>query len=275
MRSRVLALAAVLAAGVSVPALAAWDEIGTVSFGWRGDRETQWGNFGGPVERLNFRAERSGVNCRSVRATFRRGNTQEIFRGYIRRGRSVNVDLPGRDRHIRRLDFNCRSDGRREATLRIMADIGRYRGDWRRSPDWNSRWSRMFNWEVDVNIGDRDGRDGRWDDWFDTNQWVSLGRESFEGRGDNEVVFAGGWRGRSVEMLALKPLNGDARCWSVRATFDNGQTRSLNIDGGDMLSQGRTYRMDLPGGDRDLRRVSMTCRPVGDRQVTIELFARK
>lgn len=265
MRARFLALAAILAAGVATPALADWDRIGSVDFGWRGDRESEYGPFGGPVERLNFRAQGNDVMCRNVRARFDNGNSRNIFSGRIEQGRAVDVDLPGRARTIRSLDFNCRALGRRDATIQIFADIGRYRDYWRRNPDWDRRWSRMFHWDVG----------GRMDDWFDMNQWVSLGRESFEGRGDHEVAFTGGWRGHSVDKLALKPLNGDARCWSIRATFDNGNTRSLNIDGGDMLQQGRTYRLDLPGGDRDLRRVSMSCRPVGDNQVTIELFARK
>lgn len=280
-RSRVLALAAVLAAGVSVPAIAAWDYIGSVDFGWRGERATQYGNFGGSVESLNFRAEGSNVSCRSVRASFRRGGSTEIFRGFIRRGRSVNVDLPGRERRIERLDFNCRSDGRRNATIRISADIGRYRGEWRQSSDWGTRWSRMFHWNDD---GDGRGDYGRGDyghgdyghdgDRGDNNQWVRLASESFEGRGDREVAYAG-WAGQSIQTLALKPVNGDARCSRVMATFGNGQTRPLNIDGGDYLRQGSYTRLDLPGGDRDVRRITMMCNPVRDMQVTIELFAQK
>jgi hypothetical protein len=262
-RSSILALAAVLAVGVSLPALAAWDRIGTVDFDWRGSHESQWGDFGGRVERLNFRAEGNGVQCKRVRATFGDGNTRRIFDGYIGEGRSVDVDLPGRDRRLSRLDFNCRSDGRRNARIVIAADIGRYRDEWRRGPNWD-RWARAFNWD----------NDRRNDNQFDEGRWVRIGRESFEGGMDGEVAYAG-WAGRNVQTLALKPLNGDARCRRVSATFDNGHTRDLNINGGEYLRQGGFYRLDLPGGERDVRSVKLRCRPIGDFQVTIELYAEK
>jgi len=260
MRAKLLVLAAVLSVGATAPALAAWDRIGSVDFSWRGEHEREYGNFGGPVERLNFRAQGNGVMCRSVRATFRDGDRREIFQGVIREGRSVDVDVPGRQRWIRRLDFNCRSDGRRDATIQIFADIGRYRDEWRRSPDWDRLWSGMFHWNDD--------RRG------DSNRWVSLGRASFEGRNDVEGTITG-WRGRSIEALALRPVNGDARCRRVMATFDNGRTRLLNINGGDYLPRGSYTRLDLPGGDRDVRRITMQCRAVRDYQVTIELFAQR
>ena len=65
---------------------------------------------------------------------------------------------------IRRIDFNCRSLERREpARVDIAADIGQYRADWRRSPDWDRMWSRMFNWGDDRHgvrpVGGRVGDD--------------------------------------------------------------------------------------------------------------------
>lgn len=258
-RSSILALAAVLAVGVSLPALAAWDRIGTVDFDWRGSHETQWGNFGGRIESLNFRAEGNGVQCRRVRATFGNGDRRRIFDGYIGEGRSVDVDLPGDDRRLNRLDFNCRSDGRRDARIVISADIGRYRDEWRHSPDWDQRWSRMFNWDNDRN---------------DDSGWIRIGSESFEGRHDHEMAYPG-WAGRHVQSLALKPLNGDARCRRVSATFENGHTRDLNINGGEYLRQGDFYRLDLPGDERNVTSINLSCRAVGDYQVTIELYTEK
>ncbi|MGQ0742723.1 MAG: hypothetical protein ACT4OG_10645 [Alphaproteobacteria bacterium] len=265
--STVLALAAVLAAGVSLPAQAAWDRIGEVQFSWRGERQQEWGFWGGPVERLNLRARDNGVFCSSVRATFRNGNTRNIFRGYIRQNRSVDVDLPGHERSLRRLDFRCRSEGRRDAQVIIYADIGRYRDEWRRSPDWQRRWSRMFEWDVDIGRAPRD--------WFHTHEWYSLGRQTFEGRRDREVVFTGGWRGRRIEALALRPLDGDARCWRVAATLANGRTVPLSVRGGEYIRRGDYYQLDLPGHERRVQQIDMTCRAVRDYRVTIELFAKR
>ena len=126
-----------------------WDRIGSVDFSFRRDRETEYGNFGGPVERLSFVARNGNVRCTNVTATFNNGRTQSLYRGTLTHGRNVVVDIPGQARMIRRIDFNCRSLERRQTTVDIAADIGRYRADWRRSPDWDRVWSRMFNWTDD------------------------------------------------------------------------------------------------------------------------------
>jgi hypothetical protein len=142
-----LVLATVLSVGTAVPALAAWDRIGSVDFSRRDNHDTQYGNFGGSVEALALQARGADVTCRRVTATFGNGHPVEIFRGELRRGQNVSVDLPGRDRLIRRLDFDCAPNRGRTASVDIQADIGRYQAEWRRSPDWDRVWSRMFHWD--------------------------------------------------------------------------------------------------------------------------------
>jgi hypothetical protein len=267
-----LALAAFMATAFSVPALADWDRIGSVDFGWQGDHQSQWGDFGGRVERLNFRAEGNDVRCRSVRATFGNGNTREIFNGWIREGDSATVDLPGYQRNVRRLDFFCRARGGRNARLQIAADIGQYRSEWENGPDWANHWSGMFHWG-----GGNDQMGGGHDHFgggFDRDRWVQMGSESFEGGYDHEVAY-GGWAGRRVDTIAIMPVNADARCRRVTATFNNGHTRELDISAWQDLRQGGFYRLDLPGRERDVRRVNLVCRPVHSGQVTIEIYASK
>ncbi|HTO42226.1 MAG TPA: hypothetical protein VL026_14740, partial [Rhizomicrobium sp.] len=104
--------------------------------------------------------------------------------------------------------------------------------------------------------------------------WVSIATQSFEGRNDREVAVAG-WRGRSVERIALRPLNGDARCSRVTVRFDNGQARDLKVERGMRLAQGRGYSFDLPGRDRNVRDVMLHCSPQDGRSVRIEVLARK
>jgi hypothetical protein len=141
-----IVLAMVLSVGAAVPASAAWDRIGSVDFSRRDNHDTQYGNFGGSVEALALQARGADVTCRSVRATFGNGRSVDVFRGGLRRGENVAVDLPGRERLIRRLDFDCAPNRGRTASVDINADIGRYQSEWRRSPDWNRVWSRMFRW---------------------------------------------------------------------------------------------------------------------------------
>ena len=266
---RLLALAAVLCMGAAVPALAAWDRIGSVDFSYRTSNDTTYGNFGGRVEALALQARDSDVTCRDVTATFANGDRTRVFRGTLPRGRNITVDLPGNGRLIRRLDFSCRSEDRGGARVDISADVGRYMAEWRRSPDWDRMWSRVFAGDRDRVYGDRyvTGQ-------LDTSGWITLGSKSFEGRFDHEATFTG-MRGRNVEALALRPINDDARCSSVTATFANGETRTLNIDGADMLRRDRMTALDLPGNRRDVTRIDMNCHAEHGNMVTMQVLASR
>ena len=287
--SKIALLATLLCAGMATPVLAAWDTIGTIEidgrngFGSPGNRDRDnrdnrgygdrrdnngFGNrdnnrnarvfdFGGPVEMLQFVALRGDINCQSVNATFGNGQTRNIFNGRLRENRPTNVNLPGRDRSILRLDFNCESDRGRSAGIRIVADVGRYRGEWQRSPDWQRTWSRMFNWGSNQ-----------------INEWQLIGSKSFDGRGDQETSFAGR-RGLRVDSIALKPLESDARCSRVVARFDNGRTQVLALHNRDRLSMGQYEKLDLPGDSRNVSSLTMRCEAIGRRQVTMQVFTSR
>ncbi|HEX3486952.1 MAG TPA: hypothetical protein VHT51_18000 [Micropepsaceae bacterium] len=266
MRStHVVGLAAVLLSGIALPALADWDHIGSVDFSYRNTNDTQYGNFGGPVEALALRAQNSDVTCRDVTATFGDGDRAEIFHGFLPRGRNVAVDLPGRSHLIRRLDFNCHSMDRNGASVEIAADVGRYRAEWRRSPDWDRTWSRMFHW----NDNDRQVT-GQ----LDTSGWITLGRERFEGSLDHGKTF-GGWWGRNVTSIALRPTDDDARCRNVTVTFANGDRSNLRLGSGDILRENRITMLDLPGNRRDVQRVDMDCHAEHGNMVTMEILASR
>lgn len=290
-KTRLVALTAALCAGVVLSASAqpgygpdrngpnrpGWDRIGSVDFSFRRDRETEYGSFGGPVERLSFRARNGDVRCQSVTATFANGRTQRLYSGRLNRGRDVVVDIPGQSQMVRRVDFNCRSLERRETTVDIAADIGRYRAEWRRSPDWDRMWSRMFNWTDDNRVADNDyryGGTGRDRLTGPVDGWVTLSTEVFDGRSDRETSFAG-FAGRNIERIAIRAVNDDARCSRVTATFTNGRTSALNIGEDNFLREDRVYQLDLPGGSRDVTRIDMTCHANNGRQVTMLVMANR
>ncbi len=268
---RLGALAAVAFVAMAAPANAAWFNIGSVEFDRGGDHERQYTRFGGPLERVRLTALGNDVQCRKVTATFSNGKTREIFSGGIREGSTAVVDLPGREREVRRLDFRCRADGRRVARIEIGADLGRYSDVWRRDPSWG--W--IF----------RPGNPGPLPPGVGSPVpppsyapvpagWVRLGAERFEGRGDRETTTTG-WAGRKVDQIALRALSGDAQCRRVYVTFRNGKTRELDVGNRGVLRQGEFRRLDLPGGERNVVQLQLACRPVGDRSVTIESYARK
>jgi hypothetical protein len=276
-RPRLVVLAAVLFSSVALPALADWDHLGTVGFTIR-DRERTFGPLGGSVEALNLTARDSDVVCRDVTATFGSGQTRVVFQGMLQRGREVTLDLPGRERFVRQLNFDCRSTTPGGANVDIAADIGRFRAEWRQSPDWNRMWSRMFNWDADNDrrFGDNRGFDN---DRFvngdlDTSGWINLGARSFEGTFDREVAFTG-FRGRDVDAIGLRPINDDARCDSVTATFTNGGTRTFRFNERDVMPEGQIKMIEVPGGRRDIDRIDLSCHAEHGRQVTIQVLASR
>jgi len=280
-KTRLVALAAALCAGVAMPALAQrgpgpWDRIGSVDFSFRPDHEVAYGNFGGRVEALSFRARNGSVRCDSITATFNNGRTREIYRGVLPINREVTVDLPGQSRMIRRIDFQCRSMAPRISRVDIAADIGQYRAEWRRSPDWATRWSRMFNWDDGQFAYDPPpyGGDRYVRGPLDPGGWITLGSEVFEGPYDRETTVAG-FGGRGVDRIAIRPVNADARCSRITATFANGATRNLDIDERDMLQEDRVHELDLPGGDRNVTRIDMACHAENGRQVTMVVMANR
>jgi hypothetical protein len=249
-----------LGVGLSAPAMADYVRLGSVDVGYHTDKDTAWNRFGGGMEGLRLMADGNDVNCRSIVAHFGDGTQQNVFTGKLREDRPIEVDLRGGTRRVRDVSFTCRSDERGGAKIYLSAEIGRYKNDWMKSPDWALFWSRVFNW---VTPGNNNGNDA--------NYWVSLGRESFEGRRDREQNFAG-WAGRSVERIGFRAVNDDARCSRVRVTFMNGNARDLDVG---RLDQGRVKSIDLPGGNRNIKNVTMVCSAVNKNAVTIEILARK
>ncbi len=259
---RICALTAAIAAGVSAPAFAdQYVRLGSVDVGFRMDRDASWTRFGGGMEGLRLEAGRSDVRCRTIVAHFADGTQQNVFSGQLQENRPVEVDLRGGTRQVRDISFTCRSDERDGGKIYVAANVGRYRSEWQRSPDWTLFWSRLFNWGPTP--GYRDDND--------PNYWVSLGRQRFEGNGDRESTVAG-WGGRSVDRLGFRALDDDAICPRVRVTFGSGKSSVLDVGA---LDQGRMKRIDLPGEHRTVTGVVLACRSVNRRAVTVEISARK
>lgn len=246
------AMAALLCASAATPALAAWNHIGTAQIGHRRTFDRVYNHERGPISRVDLRAEGSSVRCNSVRATFDNGKTRQIYSGRLREGQNVGVDLPGDARRLERIDFACRANEHGMARISVAANV-EYRGY------HNARYGDMW----------QHGRHMR-----RNGAWLMYGSEHFHGRRDHQTAY-GGWRGNAINKIALKP-NKDARCNRVRATFDNGNVRALNIDNHDRLEGGRMYTIDLPGNQRNVKRIDLNCHATNGRNhVKIEIYAHK
>ena len=141
-RFSAIVLAALLSSGAAVPAIAAWDRVGTVDFTLRDTHDAKLGNFRGNA--VGLTARDSDVMCDSVMATFGNGRTREIFRGELRRGETVTIDLPGNQRSVDRVDFDCRPTEGYRAMVDIATDTGGYRNDRLRFPDDRAYYDRSY-----------------------------------------------------------------------------------------------------------------------------------
>ena len=117
-----LGLAALLCTA-AVPAFADWDHLGTVTFSMRDNHDSAYANFRG--DQVALTARNSDVNCRDVEATFGNGRTRTVWRGMLRAGETVNIDLPGDVRNVQQLDFDCRPMDRWRASVDVAANMDR------------------------------------------------------------------------------------------------------------------------------------------------------
>jgi hypothetical protein len=261
IRTGLFALAALAGLGAASPALADWDNIGSIDVSYGNDRDTASPDFGGPVERLRFTARGGDVQCRTIRAAYGNGQSSEVFAGSLRQGQARAVDMPGSARTVTRVTFTCHAVGRGGAKLQMEADVGRYQAQWRASPSWASMWSRTMHWQNSAPSNSADS-------------WVQIGAVHFNGGTDTDGTAAG-WAGRNITTIAFKPVNGDAVCLPASVRFGNGMTQSVSINGGQRLRAGTAYKIDLPGNKADVSSVAMRCHPVGQGSVTINILGNK
>ena len=261
MKATHLMAATALLDVVAAPAFAAYDRIGSVDVNFRSDRDVQSMRFGGPVERLSFRAERSDIDCRGIRATFDNGQTTQIYSGRLRQGANISVDLQGTARNVRNLQFTCGAQDRSGGTIQISAEVGQYQGAWRNSPDWGRVWSSMFNWTNNV-PGMNNNNNNR------NVRWMPVDNVKFR---DTSISFDTG-RGRSVDAVGLMPVESDARCSRITVQYQNGRSSDLTVNNGNVLRRGQTYALDLPGNDRNLRSIRLQCQSEGASGVTVRVL---
>lgn len=252
-----LSCAAAIAAlvAISAPAYAGWTNIGSVHFDYGVDRDTAYGNFGGPATALQLTARGSDVNCKYVRATFGNGSTANVYQGMLRQGTGVRVDLPGDRRNISKLAFECRSYARAGARVDIAADVDAYRAQWARNPLWAKLWASLMPPPPPANTGG----------------WVPIGVERFVGPRDASTAFTG-WSGHHASRIALKPVDANAQCRRISATFASGATRELDLNRGGVALRGELYKIDLPGNVRNIMRLDMVCHAIGAPAVTIQIY---
>lgn len=284
--------AAMFAAVCAAPAAADYVRLGSVDVGYHADNDTAYSRFGGRLESLRLMASRSDIFCRAVVVQYENGERQNVFSGRLDERQPVEVDLRGRARKVDSINFACRSNEFRGCRIYIEGEVGHFRDEWRHDRDWDRTWSGLFGGGRGPDgpgaMSDPGPRGamggpgsmggpgpmgpGMGHGPMGGGDFVSLGSMSFEGGNDRESNFTG-FAGRHVDKLALRPLETDAQCGSIVATFDGG--RKVKLADGRTLERGRMNFYDLPGSDRSLAKVYLRCHSIGGYHVTIEIFARR
>jgi len=251
--SRFLLLAVGFSAVLIAPALADWDRVGSVDIDYRLERSSQYGNFGGAVDRVQLRAVGSDVACRTITARFGDGESRDLWRGTLREGQPINIDMPGDARRLRSLDFLCRASGARGARVEILADT---RG-------WGP------GWRPPIGPGVPPVQQPGWND----NDWIALGSARFANREGETTVD--GANGRHFRQVGLRPRGGDAQCRAVVIRFTNNEKVSLPVNGGQPMREGQLYPVDLPGWQRSILRLALACRAVRSDYASIQVYASR
>jgi len=120
MRQTTTVLLAGLISTAAVPALADWQKMASIDVSRRSNHEFSMEQFKGNV--IGLTAANSDVMCDRVTAVFADGGKRPLFRGVLRKGLSIRVDLP--PGVVDRLTFNCHAMRGADAKVDIAADTG-------------------------------------------------------------------------------------------------------------------------------------------------------
>jgi|SoiMethySBSTD1v2_1073268.scaffolds.fasta_scaffold989810_1 hypothetical protein len=142
------------------------------------------------------------------------------------------------------------------------------------SRDYGGYGSRNYSAPGPRDYGPRDYRgtgDRYVNEPLDPSGWITVGREVF-GPNTQEATVLGD--GRPASSIGIRPVNGDARCRYVTATFADGSSRRLpgfNLD--QRLDEGQVHNVDL-GGYQEVMRIDMACQSADGRRVELLVMAR-
>ena len=242
--SRLFAFASLLVAGTAYSAKAAVNS-DAVYVSPAHYTNVNWSDFDGPVARLNFVADRS-VDCDHVTVNYRDGTTQDVFSGTLFGGERQTVAFPGGPRRVKTVNFACRADNGYGARISLSADIEPAARDYysltRDDPDA----SRVVGMQPIAEP--------------DFGHWA------------NHSIMVSGSGERELNAIALEPVGADAQCRQLTATFDDGSSDNMLVNGGAPLREGEIYRVHVDGQDRSLSGIGLTCQARNSDAVRIRVF---
>ena len=119
MRTTIAVLTALIST-TALPALADWQKMATIDVTGRMNQEFSMEQFKGNV--IGLTAPGLDVACNRVTAVFANGDQRPLFRGVLRKGLGIRIDLP--PGIVDRLTFDCHPMRGSEAQIDVAADTG-------------------------------------------------------------------------------------------------------------------------------------------------------
>jgi len=119
MRMTIAVLTALIST-TALPALADWQKMATIDVTGRKNQEFSMQEFKGNV--IGLTAPGFDVACNRVTAVFADGDQRPLFRGVLRRGLGIRIDLP--PGVVDRLTFDCHPMRGTGAQIDVAADTG-------------------------------------------------------------------------------------------------------------------------------------------------------
>jgi hypothetical protein len=215
-----------------------WELLGEQTVGFRVDNDSivlrhneEWYR-NRAYRALQFQAERNDVHLISLRIIYLNGHAEDLrIDRLIRRGSSLEVDLPGERSYLRQIDMRYRSnvgislapDGIRlqQAVVKVYGDRAR------RGPPSVAQ--------------------DRWDE-MDTKRFD---------RTDAEVVLRPGRDSGRVASIKLRSLGEVIEIRRIAIQFANGETQTVRIDRR-LEQDNETDAIDLEGRRRMIERVTVS-----------------
>jgi hypothetical protein len=244
-KTHLIGIAALLAAGTSLPALADWNHVGDMEVSPDHYSNAQLSGFTGPVEQIRLHSS-GRSDCDNVRVTYENGDTQSVFAGTILSWQDQLITFPDQSREVKAVSLNCRATNGIGTHIAVSVDASAF----------SSRDSYAASDSYGAIAPTRDYELLASRDFGDLNRRTLMLDQT-----------------RPVAAIALQPVGADARCRNVSAQFEDGTSSSAIPNDGASLREGRIYRTYIGGGNRDLDSVNLTCEAANGDHVKINVYA--
>ena len=186
----------------------------------------------GLFTKLKMRVMRRGIRIADMKVHFGNGQVQDVkLRSDIKAGGETRViDLPGDGRVIRKIDLVYKTKRGSKGRAKVQV--------------WGKRIAKVIKKKPPVVVV--------------KGTWVKLGLRKVDFKGDKDVIPVTAANG-TFRRLKLKVHGSKVRFWDLKVLFGNNEVMDIQIRK-EISDGGETRAIDLPGGQRVIKKVRLVYR---------------